>query len=216
MIGARLGLAGLGRPPVLLALAAHPDDVEIGAGGTLLRLSQEVPGLIAVQVVLTGDRARCDEAREAFAAATGGRGQVRAGGLRDGYLPGDWTRAKDALRELTHDLHPDLVLAPRLRDAHQDHRVVGELAGQVFRTALRLHYEVPKRDGDLGPVAVYVPLEDDVVERKCALLAEHFGSQAGRDWFDPEVFRAVLRLRGVECGARWAEGFVPAALVVGP
>lgn len=216
MISARLGLAGLSRPPVLLALAAHPDDVEIGAGGTLLRLAQEVPGLVAVQVVLTGDDARCAEARAAFAAATGGRGEVRAAGLRDGYLPGEWARAKDALRELTQDLQPDLVLAPRLRDAHQDHRVVGELAGQVFRAPLRLHYEVPKRDGDLGPVAVYVPLGDDVVERKCALLAEHYRSQAGRDWFDPDVFRAVLRLRGTECGARWAEGFVAPALVLAP
>lgn len=212
MLSPRLSLNSAGDTPLVLGLSAHPDDVEVGAGGTLLLLAAQHPGARFVSVVLTGGGGvRADEARSAFAALTGGRGQVRVLGLRDGHLPGQWSRAKDALREVADEVTlgtpPALVLAPSQSDAHQDHRLISELAWQLFRDTLVLEYEIPKWEGDLGPVNAHVALPEELVDTKLSVLREHFPSQAGRPWFDDELFRGVLRLRGVGCGSRFAEGF---------
>ena len=105
---------------------------------------------------------------------------------------------------------PDVVLTHRGGDAHQDHREVSELTWNLFRDHLILEYEIPKWDGDLGRPNLYVPLTAAVLERKIELLQTHFGSQRSKQWFDPETFRGLARLRGMECRApeRYAEAFV--------
>ena len=57
---------------------------------------------------------------------------------------------------------------------------------------------------------MYVPLERDVVDEKLRLLDAHFGSQRSKDWFDADVFRGLMRLRGMECRSPsgYAEAFV--------
>jgi hypothetical protein len=62
-------------------------------------------------------------------------------------------------------------------------------------------------EGDLGNPALFVPLAAGHVARKLALLARHFGSQRAKSWFGEETFRGLLRLRGVNAGSDWAEGF---------
>ncbi|WP_107704621.1 PIG-L deacetylase family protein [Nocardioides allogilvus] len=192
-------------PLSVLCLGAHPDDIEIGCGGTLLSLAGR-DDVTVVGLVLTGTEERQDEARASLARFAPGA-VVETGGLRDGRLPADWDAAKDVLEEAARRHAPDLVLAPRVDDAHQDHRVVGRLAATVWRDALVLHYEIPKWDGDLTTPSHYVALAADVVAAKLRLLDEGFPSQVGRDWWDHEVFRGLLRLRGVECRAPYAEGF---------
>ncbi len=54
---------------------------------------------------------------------------------------------------------------------------------------------------------MFVPLEESIVEEKLRLLREHYASQAGKHWFDEEVFRGLLRLRGMESATRYAEAF---------
>jgi LmbE family N-acetylglucosaminyl deacetylase len=103
---------------------------------------------------------------------------------------------------------PDLVFAPRRDDAHQDHRLVAELAPTVWRDALVLRYEVPKWDGDLGRVTHYVPVDDELARRKVDLLDDCYPSQSTRDWWDARTFLGLMRLRGVECRHPYAEGFV--------
>jgi LmbE family N-acetylglucosaminyl deacetylase len=130
-------------------------------------------------------------------------------GLRDGHLPAHWGTVKELLEEVAAGAAtPDIVFAPRLDDAHQDHRLVAELAATVWRDTLVLRYEIPKWDGDLGPVTHYVPIEPGTAQRKVELLDESFPSQAGRDWWDDETFLGLMRLRGIECRHRYAEGFV--------
>jgi len=106
------------------------------------------------------------------------------------------------------------VLCPARDDAHQDHRLLAELTPTVFRDQLILHYEIPKWDGDLGAPNVYVPLAEDVVEAKLRILAATFASQRAKAWFTPETFQSLLRLRGVEAGAPFAEAFHGRKLVV--
>lgn len=211
-----LGLAGSHRPPVVLGLSAHPDDLEIGAGGTLLRLVETHPDLQVHSVVLTGEERRALEVEQALAAFTSGRGRTTVLGLPDGYLPAHWTAAKQQLRELTGGLRPDLVLSPSTDDAHQDHRVVAELAWQLFRDTLVLEYEIAKWEGDLVRHNAYVALTPELADRKVALLREHFPSQVDKAWYDEEVFRGLLRLRGVECGVRYAEAFTARKLLLRP
>ncbi len=204
-----------GRPLSVLALGAHPDDIEIAAGGTLLSLAERHPGLHVRYVLMTGTQERQLEARAAARAFTpGGELEVELHDLPDGRLPAVWGQVKEILAVLARSVRPDVILAPSPGDAHQDHRTVGELVPTAFRDQLYLGYEVPKWDGDLARPNTYFPLSDEIARRKVELLDKSYPSQRGRDWWDEETFLALARLRGMECRARYAEAFTCAKLVI--
>jgi LmbE family N-acetylglucosaminyl deacetylase len=197
-----------GRPLSLLVVGAHPDDIEIGAGGTLLDMAQSHPGVRACYLVLTGLAERQVEARNAASAFLPGADlTVRLHDLPDGRLPAVWKQVKEVLEEAAREETPDLVIAPSPGDAHQDHRTIAEIVPTVFRDQLCLAYEIPKWDGDLGRPSMYIRLSDETARRKVELLHKCFPSQAGQDWWDDEVFLGLARLRGMECRARYAEAF---------
>jgi LmbE family N-acetylglucosaminyl deacetylase len=202
---------GSGEPLRVLAVGAHPDDIEIGCGGTLLRLVSEGSIAAATWLVLSGDGARADEARAGAAAVLAGvtDQEIRVDRIRDGYFPARYEQVKDALESVaSRDV--DLVLVPRHDDAHQDHRLIGELALTAFRDHLILEYEIPKYDGDLRSANLYATLSEETVARKVEVLMQTFASQLQREWFTPETFRALMRLRGIEARAAsgYAEAFV--------
>lgn len=210
-------MIGLQLPPgelTVLALGAHPDDIEIGCGGTLLTLAS-TRRLQAHVVVVTGTPKRRAEARAAASLFHPGVDvQVSTHDLPDGRLPAHWAQVKDLLEQTATAVRPDLVFVPRPDDAHQDHRLLGKLVPTVWRDSLVLHYEIPKWDGDLGRVTHYVPLDDQTAHRKVELLDASFASQVARDWWDPETFLGLMRLRGIECRARYAEGYLVGKTVV--
>lgn len=192
----------------IVAVGAHPDDIEIAAGGLLLALDAANPGLRAHYVLLSGTPQRQAEARTAAAAFLASAELTLAlHDLPDGRLPAHWGTVKEHLHTAAAVVAPDLVICPYVYDAHQDHRLLGELVPTVFRGALVVQYEIPKWDGDLGRPNVYVPLDDGLARRKVELLHESFPSQKDKDWWDDEVFLGLARLRGVECKARYAEAF---------
>lgn len=200
--------APAGRPLSVLAIGAHPDDIEIGAGGTLLSLAEGQPGLRARCVVLTGTADRQQEARTAAGAFLPGADlTVELHDLPEGRFPALWGQVKEALEQVAQSCSPDVIIAPSREDAHQDHRIIGEIVPTVFRDGLYLAYEIPKWDGDFGRPSVYFPLAADVAHRKVELLHKCFPSQARRDWWDDEVFLGLARLRGMECRAPYAEAF---------
>ncbi len=127
--------------------------------------------------------------------------------LSEGRLPAQWGQVKEVLEAVASSCSPDLIVAPSIGDAHQDHRTIAEILPTVFRDALCLGYEIPKWDGDLGRPSVYFPLSDESVHRKVQLLNECYVSQTGRGWWDDEVFLGLARLRGIECRAGYAEAF---------
>jgi LmbE family N-acetylglucosaminyl deacetylase len=197
-----------GRPLSVLAIGAHPDDIEIGAGGTLLTLAQSQPGLRAHYLVLTGTTERQLEARTAAAEFLPGTDlSVRLCELPEGRLPAVWSQVKDTIEEVARSFRPDVVIAPQPCDAHQDHRTIAEIVPTVFRDQLYLGYEIPKWDGDFSRPFMYVPLSAGLARRKVELLHKCFPSQGRRDWWDDEVFLGLARLRGMECRARYAEAF---------
>lgn len=203
------------RPLRVLCLAAHADDVEIGAGGTLLSL-QARHKVEAKVVVFSADDRRADEQRHAasllFADAVDH--EVEIHGFRESFFPDQWADVKTALHASTA-FEPDVVFTHRLEDRHQDHRVVAELTWQSFRDHLILQCEIPKYEGDLGRPNLYVPLGDEIIERKLEIITSSFVSQVEKPWFDADTFRGLARIRGTECNQRWAEGFHADKLTLG-
>ena len=204
-----------GGPLSVLAIGAHPDDIEIGAGGLLLGLAESEPQ--ARYVVLTGTSERQLEAREAARSFLPGADlTTEFFDLPEGRLPAAWGQVKEILEDVARSCAPDVIIAPSADDAHQDHRTIGELVPTVFRDQLYLAYEIPKWDGDMSRPSVYVPLTADTARRKVELLHKCYPSQRGRDWWDDEVFLGLARLRGMECRAPYAEAFRCAKSVIVP
>jgi LmbE family N-acetylglucosaminyl deacetylase len=199
----------------LLCIGAHPDDIEIGCGGTLLTLAK-TRSITATALVLTGQGKRREEAMYATPSfLPGADADVRVANLPDGRLPAHWDAVKQILEDTAEEIQADLIFSPRVDDAHQDHRLLAELVPTVWRDALVLGYEIPKWDGDLGRVTHYVRLADGDAHRKCELLGSCFPSQLGRDWWSATTFLSLMRLRGIECRSRYAEGFVVNKVVLG-
>ncbi len=208
---------GAGRPLRLALLGAHCDDVEIGCGGLLLDLAaRHLLGPVDALVVASSAPREAETRASLAGFCAPVEPRIRFGGLPDGRLPGSWDAVKDLLEELAAGGDADLVLAPSPQDAHQDHRLLGELVGTAFRDHLVLHYEIPKWDGDLGASRpqTYWPLDGELVARKFALLHEHYVSQRDHDWFREDTFAALARLRGMECRTDYAEAFAASRMVL--
>ncbi|WP_214103453.1 PIG-L deacetylase family protein [Acrocarpospora catenulata] len=201
------------RPPAVAAvaaLAAHCDDLAIGAGGSLLTLCAAHPGIRVDALVMSGGGTEREEEERAALAAFCPGADLRVTVLKipDGRLPAHWEEAKAAVEELRgRTAHPDLIFAPWRGDAHQDHRGLAKLVPTVFRDHLALSYEIVKWDGDLAAPSVYQPLTSEVAEAKVSLLQSHYPSQRGKPWYDREAFLGLARIRGIECHARYAEAF---------
>lgn len=190
-------------PLRVLALGAHADDIEIGCGGTLLRLAAERRQLEVTWVVLCATPERAAEARRSAAAFLEGveRQRVVVRDFRDGFLPYAGAAVKEAFEELKLQVEPDLILTHHRQDLHQDHRLVSELTWNTWRNHLVLEYEIPKYDGDFGAPNAFVSISEAVLQRKIDLVLEHYASQRGKHWFTADLLRAVARIRGMECVA---------------
>jgi LmbE family N-acetylglucosaminyl deacetylase len=125
----RTTLPGGDGPRRILALGAHADDIEIGCGGTLLRLLGEQRGVEVTWVVACAGPERAREARASAAAflAEAGRATVLVKDFRESFLPGEWGRVKEAFEELKGLVTLDVILTHYRDDRHQDHRVISDL-----------------------------------------------------------------------------------------
>ncbi len=208
----------LGELQQVLCLGAHSDDIEIGCGGTLLQLVAANPGIEVHWIVFSANPARKAEALASASAFLAGAAQrnVVVHAFRDGYFPFVGDAVKDEFEAIRRTVSPDLVFTHCGHDLHQDHRLLSQLTYNTFRDHLVLEYEIPKWDGDLRTPNVYFPLLNATAQRKVDLLMQHFPSQAGRDWFTPDTFEALMRIRGLEARAPEgkAEGFYARKLIL--
>jgi LmbE family N-acetylglucosaminyl deacetylase len=202
----------------LLAIGAHSDDIEIGCGGTIIRLLQEYPDVEVGWVVLSAHGPRAAEARASAENMLANvlQRDILIDSFRDGFLPYEGAAVKERFEQLKERFQPELILTHFGRDAHQDHRLVSELTWNTFRDHLILEFEIPKYDGDLGAPNFFVRLSPDHAQRKVRHLLQQFPSQADKNWFTDDLFLALMRLRGMECNAPdgYAEAFYSRKAVV--
>jgi LmbE family N-acetylglucosaminyl deacetylase len=191
-------------------MGAHSDDIEIGCGGTVLRLIARRPRPEFRWVVWSAGDQREREARlgaRKFLGASATE-EARVHAFRDGYFPAQFAEIKEAFESLAREFRPDVVFTHRRDDRHQDHRVVSDLTWNTFRNQLILEYEIPKWDGDFGQPNLYVPVPRGTARRKARALLSVFGTQRSKDWFSEETFLGLMRLRGVE--SRAVDGYAEA------
>jgi LmbE family N-acetylglucosaminyl deacetylase len=196
---------------IVLCLGAHGDDIEIGCGGTILRLLDEIPDVHVRWIVLgaAGPRETEAVASANLFLAKARTKEIVIKDFKDGFFPHSWGEIKQFFEELKRDSVPDLIFTHFRNDLHQDHRIVSELTWNTFRDHLILEYEIVKYDGDLEIPNFFVQLKDSTCRQKLQILMECFGSQRSKRWFTEDAFLAILRLRGIECNAqeRYAEAF---------
>ena len=139
------------KPLRILCLGAHCDDIDIGCGGTLLKLLAERPRVEVTWVAYSTSGERCAElkasARRFLRKAA--RSEVITHEFRDAFFPSQYEAIKETFVALRQRVEPDIVFTHEREDLHQDHRVISELTWNAFRNHLVLEYEIPKYDGGL-------------------------------------------------------------------
>ena len=202
---------GVRAPRTVLCFGAHADDIEIGCGGTLLKLTEQNPAVAVHWVVFSATPPRASEAKRSahvfLRNAQTKKVVIKA--FRDGYFPFQGARIKNFVQQLSHEVAPDLIFTHHRKDLHQDHRLLAELTWNAFRNHLILEYEIPKYDGDMGAPNAYVHLGKTTAERKVRHICEQFKTQKSKQWFSEDTFLALLRLRGIESNSpsKYAEAF---------
>lgn len=208
-----------GKPLTVLCLGAHSDDIEIGCGGTILKLIEDHEDIILNWIVFSSGKRRGREAEESACAFLKGAKQktVVVQNFPDGFFPYNGRAIKNYFERLKRKIAPDVIFTHYRSDLHQDHRVICELTWNTFRDHFILEYEIVKYDGDLGSPNMFVHLSEEICSRKTKLLIHNFKSQRSHHWFTEETFRSILRLRGIESNAReqYAEAFYGRKFVIG-
>jgi LmbE family N-acetylglucosaminyl deacetylase len=204
--------------PKVLCLGAHADDIEIGCGGTVLRIAEEYPKAEFRWIVFSAEGKRDGEAHQSadcFLADIESK-VIDVQKFRDSYFPFVGAAIKDYFVSLKKEFSPDLVLTHYSSDAHQDHQLIAKLTWNAFRDHFILEYEVAKYDGDLGTPNFYVHLNEDLVQRKITSICEIFQSQIEKEWFGEETLRSLMRIRGIESNSpsKYAEAFYCRKIVV--
>ncbi len=201
------------RGDVLLALAPHTDDIDLGAGGLIQRAIaagvtvHEVAFSIARESVPPGFPGDVLEHEVRHAAAMLGLApeNVSTRDFAVRHFPAHRQELLEELIVLRKRLSPSVVLVPASTDLHQDHQTVTQEAIRAFKGTTLLGYELPWNNLSFSPTAV-IGVSDEHMSQKVKAL-ECYRSQAHRPYATEEVVRAIARMRGATIGVRYAEAF---------
>lgn len=190
----------------VLAVGAHPDDVEIGCGATLLRHRDQGHWLS----VLTLSRGavggpREDRRREAIGASIAMSAELLMGDLTDTRM-GEDPSMITLIEDVIAAVRPTTVYVHSVADNHQDHRAVHDATLVAARRVPQLFcYQSPSSRNGFSPTK-FVPVDDTILQ-KVEVLA-HYRSQATRHYLDPELVVATGRYWARQLPhARYAEPF---------
>jgi LmbE family N-acetylglucosaminyl deacetylase len=195
----------------VLCLGAHSDDIEIGCGGTILKMINEYSNLQFFWFVFGANNIRAEEAKnsaEDFLKDVNQK-EIIIGEFRDGFFPYMGQEIKEMFETKIKSTSPDIIFTHQRNDLHQDHRLISELTWNTFRDHLILEYEIPKYDGDMGVPNFFVKIDENIVQRKISNLLKFFNTQHKKHWFTEDLLTAIMRLRGMESGidVKYAEAF---------
>ncbi len=200
----------------ILAIGAHPDDIEYGCAGTIIKYADR-GHRIYLMVLTRGQEGGNGEMRqqEQEAAAEIMRVQeVFWGGYHDTQLPLD-KELIDRIEGVIHQVQPDLILVNYGDDTHQDHRILTQATMSATRYVRNvLFFEVPTTQ-NFNP-QVFVDISDSL-ERKFQVLEAH-NSQIMKtnieDMYILELARANATFRGIQGRVKFAEAFAPLRLFI--
>ncbi|BDI14792.1 GlcNAc-PI de-N-acetylase [Nostoc cf. commune SO-36] len=195
----------------ILCLGSHCDDIEIGCGGTILKLIENYQYVVIYWVVFSSNEQRAQEATisaNLFLKEIPVK-KIIIKSFRDGFLPFEGIKVKECFEQLKQEFAPDIIFTHHRDDRHQDHRLISDLTWNTFRNHLILEYEIPKYDGDLGIPNFFVHLDEEFCRRKIQYILEAFHTQNTKQWFTEDTFRSILRIRGIESNSpsKYAEAF---------
>ena len=203
-------------PLKILCLGAHCDDIEIGAGGTLLKFFNEYEIEQVIWIIFASNEVRKAEAiksAEMFLSGVSNK-KIIVNTFRDGYFPFQGTEIKEYFEEIKNEISPDVIFTHYRNDRHQDHRLISDLTWNTWRNQFILEYEIPKYDGDLGIPNFYVELNKDYISNRNKIVIDSFVSQHSKHWFDEATFNALSRIRGLESATLFAEAFYVRKLIL--
>jgi len=201
----------------ILCLGAHSDDIEIGCGGTIMKLLQTYSNVEFLWVVFSADEIRKQEALKSASLILEKASikKIKIHNFRDSFFPYQGSEIKESFEDMKA-FNPELIFTHQYSDLHQDHKQISELTYNTFRNHLVLEYEIPKYDGDLGSPNVFSPIDKKLYNQKIELIISSFKSQEHNQWFSESTFQAILRLRGIEshCPTGYAEAFYCRKIVI--
>ncbi len=200
----------------ILAIGAHPDDIEYGCAATLIKYAER-DHRIHLMVLTKGEEGGESEVRheeQLAAAEIIGAKQVFWGGYRDTQMPLN-KELIDKIEEVLVDVEPDLILVNYGDDTHQDHRVLTEATMSATRYVRNvLFFEVPTTQ-NFNP-QVFVDISD-TLERKFQVLKAH-ESQVMKTNIENmsivELASANATFRGIQGRVKFAEAFAPLRLFI--
>jgi LmbE family N-acetylglucosaminyl deacetylase len=198
---------------VILILAPHTDDGELGCGGTIAKLCNE--GYRVIYVAFSTCRRSLPEGWEPDTLAKEVKKAVEILGVaKDDLLLFDYDvrkfkedrqRILEDIIELRKKYAPDTVFVPCTTDIHQDHQVISEEGLRAFKSATVYGYEMPWNNISFNAHA-FMKLKKEFVEKKVEALME-YKSQQHRPYVNREFIFSLATVRGVQIGSEYAESF---------
>jgi LmbE family N-acetylglucosaminyl deacetylase len=195
---------------VILAVGAHPDDIELGCAGTLAL--HKMKGDKVYLLVLTRGEASGDaEVREAEcrkAAEILGVDRLLFGGMKDTRVS-DGRDTIDAIERVIDEVKPNIIYAPACKDTHQDHRNTGHAAMSAGRRCkMMLLYEGASTQRDFYP-QVFVDIEHsfDTKLKATRVFGSQLNSHNGGYAKAVKAIEGLAKYRGYQAGVEVAEAF---------
>ena len=195
----------------VLAVGAHPDDIELGCSGTLLRHKKE-GGKVYLLILTKGEASGNKEVREKECIKSAnlmGADEIIFGNIEDTKINDDINTIM-IIERVINQVDPDLIYTHSYKDSHQDHRNTGYATLSAGRRCNKiLLYESPTTFRDFSP-QLFVDITE-YVEKKMKILRT-FSSQSKKGWWamGNKAVTAVEGLaayRGFQAGVKVAEAF---------
>lgn len=196
----------------IIAIGAHPDDIELGCAGLLMKLKSKKAELWYIAMSKCNNQFSEEEKdtlvrEQAGAAEIIGIDHTRIFDFPNKELPEHRIEIMDAMNELQAEIEPDIMLIPHLQDPHQDHSTVGYCAIRTFRSMETIiQYEILRHGSATFTPNLYVDISD-YLDRKLEAVKCYQSQEKKRKFFDAESIRALARTRGFQSGYEYAEGF---------
>jgi LmbE family N-acetylglucosaminyl deacetylase len=200
----------------ILFISPHTDDVELGAGGTLIRFLKENKEVYVVAFCGAKESLRQHGHPENLLALEFQAAMNYIGVPQSNYFLLDFPLREfsscrqlilDKLIELKESINPDLVIIPSKNDNHQDHEVIHAEAVRAFKNRSIWCYELPWNQMKFNG-SCYVKLDKEIVDQKIEMLKNYKSqSSLSRAYFKEDFLRGLAHVRGCQSFTEYAEAF---------